>query len=61
MEDSEEDSEDEEDSNIYVGGKRLLTKVAYLVTESERFAHPRKKQRLMMMSYKLHSLIKTTP
>ena len=61
MEDSEEDSDDEEDSNIYVGGKRLLTKVAYLVTESERFAPPRKKQRLMMMSYKLLSLIKTTP
>jgi hypothetical protein len=59
LEESEEESDEE--SSLYLRGKRTLTAVAYLLTESERFAPPRKKPRIMMMSYKLLSLISTTP
>ena len=59
--DDSEDESDEEDISLYLSGKRTLTSVAYLLTESERFAPPRKKPRVMMMSYKLVSLISTTP
>ena len=59
-EESEDESEDE-DTSLFESGKRTLTSVAYLLTESERFAPPRKKPKMMMMSYKLVSLISTTP
>ena len=62
MDDSEEESEEEEEeSGFYTTGKRTMTAVAYLLTESERFAPPRKKPRQMKISYKLLSLISTTP
>ena len=60
-ESDDSEDEEEEESGLYVRGKRTLTAVAYLVTESERFAPPRKRPRVMMKSYKLLSLISTTP
>ena len=53
--------EEDEDTTIFVRGKRALGTVAYLITESERFAPPRKRPRLLMRSFKLLSLISTTP
>ena len=59
---SDDDDDDEnEDAGVYVRGKRLAQSVAYLITESERFAPPRKKAKISYHSYKLLALISTTP
>ena len=59
-EESEEDESDDE-SSLVMKGKRAATSVAYLITESERFAPPRKRPKTIFKTYKLMSLISTTP
>ncbi len=54
-------SEDDEDSGLLVKGKKAATSFAYLITESERFAPPRKRQRMTYHTYKLLALLSTTP
>ena len=46
---------------MYISGKRLATHAAYLVTESDRFAPPRKRPRMTYHNYKLLALLSTTP
>ena len=55
------DDEDDEEASLLIKGKRLATHAAYLVTESERFAPPRKRPRLTYHNYKLLALLSTTP
>ena len=55
------DEDDDEEDGLLVKGKRLATHAAYLVTESERFAPPRKRPRLTYHNYKLLALLSTTP
>ena len=39
--DDDDDDEEEEDASLYVKGKRTANSIAYMITESERFAPPR--------------------
>ena len=55
------DDDEEDEVTMYVRGKRMAQSIAYLVTESDRFAPPRKKPKLTYHSYKLLALISTTP
>ena len=47
--------------SLLVKGKRVATSWAYTITESERFAPPRKKPKLSYHNYKLLALLSTTP
>lgn len=57
----EDEEEEEEDQSVYVRGKRAAASLAYMMTESERFAPPRKKAKSLFYTFKLLALISTTP
>ena len=57
----ESSEEDDEEVSLLVKGKRVATSWAYTITESERFAPPRKKPKLSYHNYKLLALLSTTP
>lgn len=57
----ESSDDEEEDENFYVRSKKVATNLAYLVTESERFAPPRKRPKLTYHNYKLLAFLSTTP
>ena len=61
QEEEESSEEDDEEVSLVIKGKRLATSWAYTITESERFAPPRKKPKLSYHNYKLLALLSTTP
>ena len=60
-ESSEEDEDEEESNSFLIKGQKLATQLAYSITESERFAPPRKRPRMTYHTYKLLALVSTTP
>ena len=61
LEFEQESSDDDEDSNFLVKTKKYAKNLAYVLTESERFAPPRKRPRLTYHNYKLVVFLSTTP
>ena len=61
-EDIEEADTDEEEEDGWVGlGKRSAAALAYLITDSERFAPPKKKSKVVRRTYRLLALVSTSP
>jgi WD40 repeat protein len=60
-EESEDSSDEDEDTSLMVRGKRMAASMAYMMTESEMFAPPRKRPRITYHTYKLLALLSTTP
>ena len=64
-EDPEEELEvetDDDDEDSWVGlGKRSAAALAYFVTDSERFAPPKKKSKVVRRTYRLLALVSTSP
>lgn len=64
-EDPDEDIEaetDEEEEDGWLGlGKRSAAALAYFVTDSERFAPPKKKSKVVRRTYRLLALVSTSP
>ena len=64
-EDPDEDIEaetDEEEEDGWLGlGKRSAAALAYFITDSERFAPPKKKSKVVRRTYRLLALVSTSP
>jgi len=52
---------DDDDDNWLSLGKRSAAAVAYYVTDSERFAPPKKKAKIVRRTYRLLALVSTSP
>lgn len=52
---------DEEDDTWLSLGKRSAAALAYYVTDSERFAPPKKKAKIVRRTYRLLALVSTSP
>ena len=53
---------DDEDDEGWVGlGKRSAAALAYFITDSERFAPPKKKSKVVRRTYRMLALVSTTP
>lgn len=59
-EDLELETDDEEDGWVTLG-KRSAAALAYFVTDSERFAPPKKKSKIVRRTYRMLALVSTSP
>ena len=59
-EDLELETDDEEDSWVTLG-KRSATALAYFITDSEKFAPPKKKSKIVRRTYRMLALVSTSP
>ena len=56
-----ETDEDEEDDSWMCYGKRSASALAYFITDSERFAPPKKKAKVVRRTYRMLALVSTSP